>query len=301
MNQSSGYFMEPQNFSVNDGNGIRTMIFFAGCPLRCQWCSNPEGYTNENKVVYYEKTCIACGRCTQVCPSGVGMQLNNLYKKKQCKSCGICVKTCPSQSRKNLIFQYTSEELIKIIDRQKVFYRYSGGGVTFSGGEATLQKDILRDLVYKLYDSAVDLAIETSGYFDFDDVKDIFEKLNLIFVDIKHMDEDKHRYYTGVSNEKILENISKLNRFKIPTILRIPLIEGVNADIDNIRRTAKFAKENIDIPKIELLPYHNLGDSKYEVLGLQKPSGQFKAPTAEHLGILYRTIEGEGVQVISYK
>jgi len=293
--------MELQNFSVNDGNGIRTVIFFAGCPLRCQWCSNPESYTNASKVAHYEKTCIECGRCAQVCPYGVGINLNNSYERKQCKSCGLCAKTCPTNSRKNLIYHYNSEEILKTIEKQKIFYRYSGGGVTFSGGEAILQADMLRELVNILYDKAIDLTIETSGYFNFDDVKDILEKLNLIFIDIKHMDDNKHRFYTGNGNEKILKNISRLNGLKVPVVVRIPVIDGVNSDIENIRRTAEFVKANIDAPKLELLPYHLFGDSKYEALGVEKPSRQFKAPSLEYLRELYKIVENEGVEAVSYK
>ncbi|MEK6264947.1 MAG: glycyl-radical enzyme activating protein [Clostridium sp.] len=252
MNHVSGYFMAPQNFSVNDGNGIRTVIFFAGCPLRCQWCSNPESFTDLNE-------------------------------------------------KNNLIYNYNSEQILKIIEKQKIFYRFSGGGVTFSGGEATVQTDILREIVYKLYDQAIDLTIETSGHFNFDDVKDILEKVNLIFIDIKHMDENKHKFYTGISNEKILANISRLNELKVPVVVRIPVIDGVNSDIENIRKTAQFVKANIDAPKIELLPYHSFGDSKYQALGLEKPSSQFETPSPEHLSELCKIVENEGVEVVSYK
>ena len=301
MNPISGYFMEPQNFSVNDGNGIRTIIFFAGCPLSCQWCSNPESHTNFDKVAQYNNTCIQCGRCAEVCPSGIGINLNDPCERELCKACGLCVKVCPTKSRKNLIYRFSSEEILNIIEKQKIFYRFSGGGVTFSGGEVTMQADILRELAYKLYDQVIDLAIETSGYFDFDEVKDILQKINLIFVDIKHMDDNKHKLYTGISNEKILGNIARLNELKVPVVVRIPLVEGVNSDIANIRKTAEFAKNNIHEPKLELLPYHSFGDSKYEALSLEKPSRQFRTTSSEHLEELNEIVENEGVEVVSYK
>ncbi len=301
MNPISGYFMEPQNFSVNDGNGIRTIIFFAGCPLSCQWCSNPESHTIFDKVAQYNNTCIQCGRCAEVCPSGIGINLNAPCGRELCKACGLCVKVCPTKSRKNLIYRYSSEEILNIIEKQKIFYRFSGGGVTFSGGEATMQADILRELAYKLYDQGIDLAIETSGYFDFDEVKDILQKINLIFVDIKHMDDSKHRYYTGISNEKILGNIARFNELKVPIVVRIPLVDGVNSDLANIRKTAEFVKNNIYEPKLELLPYHSFGDSKYEALGLEKPSRQFKTTSSEYLEELKEIVENEGVEVVSYK
>lgn len=301
MDNVSGYFMEPQNFSVNDGDGIRTIIFFAGCPLKCKWCSNPESHSSSGKIAYYEKTCIKCERCTAVCPHGVGIDLNTPAERNKCMACGLCVKICPTKSRKNLIYSFSSEQILDIIEKQKIFYRYSGGGVTFSGGEATLQIDILRKLVYELYDGAIDLALETSGYFDFDRVRDILKKMNLIFIDIKHMDNDKHRFYTGVGNESILKNITALNELKIPVVVRIPVIEGVNSGKENIRKTAEFIKNNIDSPKLELLPYHSFGDSKYEALGLEKPSREFKAPSKESLRELCKIVEDEGVQVVSYK
>ncbi|WMM25153.1 glycyl-radical enzyme activating protein [Tissierella sp. MB52-C2] len=255
MKSIKGYLMEPQNFSVNDGDGIRTVIFFAGCLLRCKWCANPESQINLEKVTKED----------------------------------------------NLIYHYSSEEILNIIEKQRIFYRFSDGGVTFSGGEATLQQDILRQLVYKLYDKGIDLAIETSGYLNFYEVKDIFEKLNLIFIDIKHMDNEKHKYFTGVSNEEILKNIKLLNTLNIPIVVRIPVIDGVNSDQKNIKETAKFVKENIKKPKIELLPYHSLGDMKYETLGREKPSRDFKTPSEVSLMELEKIIENEEVQVVSYR
>lgn len=245
----TGYFMEPQNFSVNDGDGIRTIIFFAGCPLKCKWCANPE-----------------------------------------------------SQSYNNcLVKEYSVEQLLKIIERQEIFYRNSKGGVTFSGGEATLNKDILRELTNVLYDKAINLAIETSGYFNFDEIKDILEKIDLIFVDIKHMNESKHIFFTGQSNKIILNNIKKMNDLEVPIVVRIPVIEGVNADYDNIVKTAQFVKENIKNPKIELLPYHSFGDEKYEALEIEKPSRNFKTPSTEKVQKLRRLIESKDIEVVSYK
>lgn len=247
--KNCGYFMEPQNFTVNDGDGIRTIIFMAGCPLRCKWCSNPEGQ--------YVNNC--------------------------------------------LVKEYSVYELLKIIERQEIFYKYSNGGVTFSGGEATIQQDVLRELVNRLYDKAINLAIETSGYFEFNELKDVLQKIDLIFIDIKHMDEDKHLMFTGVSNKKILENVKRLNELNSNVVVRVPLIEGVNADDENIINTAKFVKRNIVNPKIELLPYHRFGDEKYEVLGIDKPSREFKKPSDEKIKELKNLIKIEGVEVVSYK
>lgn len=301
MDLPKGNFMELQNYSVNDGDGIRTIIFFAGCPLRCKWCSNPESYTGENKIAYYENTCIKCGKCSAICPLNIGIDLNSNSVREKCNSCGLCTEVCPNHSRKKLIYHYNSEEILRLIERQEIFYRYSGGGVTFSGGEATLQINILRELVNKLYDKAINLTIETSGYFDFEEIEDILKKLDLIFIDIKHMDDEKHNFFTGVSNIKILENIKKLSRLKTPVVVRIPTIEGVNSDEENIRNTAKFIKENLSEAKIELLPYHSFGDTKYESLGMKKTSDYFKRPSQERIYRLEEIIKYEGIYVVSYK
>ena len=203
-----GSIIQIQNFSVNDGNGIRTTVFFAGCPLHCQWCANPEGLTKERKVAYYSKHCVACGKCVAVCPQKIGIDLNR--KRDMCIACGKCVMVCSKGARKLLTKEMTIEEIVDVIKPQMMFYRKSGGGVTFSGGEATVQKDFLRGLTKRLFDMGLNLALETSGYFAFDEVRDILERMELIFVDIKHMDEEKHKYFTGKSNKIILENISRL-------------------------------------------------------------------------------------------
>jgi pyruvate formate lyase activating enzyme len=296
----NGYFMEPQNFSVNDGDGIRTVVFFAGCPLKCKWCANPESTLDFKRVSFNKESCIGCGKCTQICPEGLNIDLNSTGQREKCTSCSICVENCPTGSRKNLVRMYSDIEMLDIIKSQEIFYRYSNGGVTFSGGEATLQQDILRILVNSLYDRAVNMALETSGYFVFDEVKDILARLDLIFVDIKHMNEKKHELYTGKSNKNILENIKKMNMLGVPIVVRIPVIDGVNSDEDNIKKTAVFVRENIKNPKIELLPYHNFADEKYEYLGLEKMSDNFKRPSNELLSNLKMIIKNEGAESVSY-
>ena len=301
MKKQHGYFMEPQNFSVNDGDGIRTIIFFAGCPLHCKWCSNPEGLEDVNRISFNIETCMGCGKCALNCPMNVNINLNLPEERLRCSSCGNCVEHCPTGSRNKLVKLYSADDLLELLSRQEIFYRYSGGGITFSGGEATMQQAMLRELVYRLYDKACNLAIETSGYFEFDEVKDILEKLDLIFIDIKHMDESRHKLFTGVGNKKILNNIKKLNELNKDVIVRIPLIDGVNATNENIVKTAKFVKANIKKPKIELLPYHNFGDEKYEALGIEKPSREFQAPSEDMINQFRELIKDQKVELISFK
>lgn len=249
-----GFFMEPQNMSVNDGDGIRTLIFMAGCPLKCQWCSNPESQGSPK--------------------DGLG--------------------------RLGFVREYSLDELMEIIERQKIFYRYSGGGVTFSGGEATMQLEILEEISSLLYDKAIGMAMETSGYFEFQSVKGILDRMNLIFVDLKVFDGDDHRKFTGRDNALILDNIGKLGELNYPLVVRIPLIVGVNTHFENISATADFIGKHIRDPKVELLPYHSFGDEKYLDLGLELPSREFKTPSHDTVEEISRHFRSKGIQVVKY-
>ncbi len=241
--------MQIQNLSVNDGEGIRTTVFLPGCPLRCAWCSNPEGQTRKNSM-------------TQ---------------------------------------EITVQEIIRQIERQKIFYQYSGGGVTFSGGEATVQTEFLRALVNELYDTGVSLSLETCGVFSFESITDILRKMDLIFIDIKHMDSLKHKKYTKYELSPILENIRKVATLKTELVIRIPVIVGINSDIVNITKTLTFMKEHIKAPKVEFLPYHTYGEEKYKQLGIPLPSKNLNAPTKEEMKIYEKLACEMGVKVVSYR
>lgn len=228
-----GYIMQLQDFSVNDGEGIRTNIFMAGCPLRCAWCANPEGQTLQNPLTHYEEV----------------------------------------------------ETVIKAIRRQHIFYRNSGGGVTFSGGEPTAQPEFLKELVDALYDEGVSLAIETCGQFEFSVIRPILEKMDLIFMDLKHIDNEKHCMFTGMGNEGILKNIGLTYQLGIPMVIRIPLIKGVNCEEEILRKMYAFLQEHAPKAKLELLSYHTYGEEKYEKLGLKLPSKSFATPSDSEIGL----------------
>lgn len=244
-----GYVMQIQNFSVNDGEGIRTNIFLAGCPLRCQWCSNPEGQTVKNPMTAY----------------------------------------------------MAEDEIIDHVKKQMIFYRHSGGGITFSGGEATVQTEFLRNLANALYDMGLSLAIETCGHFIFEDVEDILRKMDLIFLDMKHMNEEKHRRFTKVSNRTILTNLPKIASLKVPLVIRVPVIHGVNTEEENLRQTFTFIKEEAPCAKLELLPYHTFGESKYEQLGMSLPPKEFRRPSDEELAAWNNMAEEMGIETVSYR
>lgn len=244
-----GYIMQLQNYSINDGDGIRTIIFMAGCPLRCAWCANPEGQTVKNPMTRWVAT----------------------------------------------------KEIVHKVQKQEIFYRMSGGGITFSGGEATSQPDFLGEMTNIFYDKAYDLAIETSGQFDFEKLAPTLSRMNLIFMDLKHIDTEKHRQFTGIGNELILENIRKTFKLDVPLIIRIPTITGVNADDDSIKGTFEFLQENAPGVSVELLPYHRYGEDKYRRLHMTLPDSSFGTPGAEQLAKWIKLANEYGLNTISFK
>ena len=194
-----------------------------------------------------------------------------------------------------------ADDIIAEVQKHRLFYSYSGGGITFSGGEASSQPELLDYLSEQLYDAGYSLAIETCGCFDFDRVKASLERMDTVFIDIKHMDPDEHRRWTGVSNELILRNVARLAELDAEVVVRIPVIEGVNADPENIRRAAQYVHNVLPNPAIELLPYHSLGRIKYEALGIPYNHPEFSTPTKEHMKRLEQIIEEEGVRIVSFK
>ncbi len=244
-----GYIMQLQNFSVNDGEGIRTIVFMAGCPLRCAWCSNPEGQTMDNSMVHWMET----------------------------------------------------EDILKELRRQAIFYRNSGGGVTFSGGEATAQPEFLREMVDALYDEGFSLAIETCGQFDFEKLEPVLRKMDLIFMDLKHIDPEQHRKFTGVDNAVILENIRRTSQLGVPFVVRIPSILGVNCDDAAMDGAFAFLRDNAPTASLEFLPYHRYGETKYKELGMDLPDEGFGTPTQEQLDAWKTRAESQGIHVVSYR
>ena len=301
MTHSKGRILQLQNYSVNDGEGIRTIVFFAGCPLHCLWCANPEGYTGKNRIMYIQTRCIGCGRCTRVCPKNVGMNLNDPIERDKCNGCGKCAEACLENARKNTVTEMTVDDIIKKLETQLLFFHNSGGGVTYSGGECTAQPEFLAELVNNVYDMGLNQAMETSGYFDLKPLQPTLEKIDLLFMDIKLMDDKKHAQFTGVDNHRILQNIAVLGKQRSDIVIRVPTIMGVNGDDDNIRKTARFVKRNLKNPCMELLPYHHYGEDKYQQLSMPYNAELFRTPTTEEIHHLNKIIEEEGVHIVSFK
>ncbi len=293
--------MQIQPFSVNDGNGIRTNIFMAGCPLRCKWCSNPEGFEQKERIGWYKKQCIGCGACAAVCPQGIGIDM--ISDSGNCIACGACADVCPEEARRQMVSVMDADDVIREVHRHRLFYSYSGGGVTFSGGEATSQPELLDCLSRELYDAGYSLDIESCGYFDFERVRPSLERMDLIFMDLKHMDPDVHKEYTGVSNGLILENIAKLGTLpqSPDVVIRIPVIGGVNNSEENIASSAAYVHDVLPSAKMELLPYHRLGMVKYDALGLPFGQDGFYTPDKEEMKKLRSIAAAQGVTITDFR
>ncbi len=296
-----GKVVKIQKFSVNDGNGIRTTVFLEGCPLKCRWCSNPDSWSGIVKLGVSKERCINCKKCISLCHKNITSLFNRDEVNNKCDLCGECIKYCPQSAISQMTHIMTSDEVIKSIEKDFIFFLNSNGGITFSGGEPTYQLEFLRELVYHFYKKGINTAIETCGVFNFEKCKDVFEKLDHIFVDIKNMNSNRHKEYTGFGNELILENIEKMANLNKSIVIRIPVIPGFNDDIENITSTAQFVRQNLKKPKIELLPYHMLGIDKYKNLGLDDYIYKYEVPSNEVMKELEDIVKSCDVEVLKYK
>lgn len=301
MKPCNGTIFQIQRWSVNDGEGIRSTVFFKGCPLRCQWCANPESWNGQPEVLYFRERCSGCGRCATVCPTGAATLADGKSEldRTRCTACFQCCEVCPTGARKKMGSTVSVDEVLAVIKRDAIFYRESGGGVTFSGGEPFAQMEFLRQLATACQRLGIDTAVETSGYFDWEQARDIIAGLDAVFVDIKHMDDEVHTARTGVGNRRILANVAAISRLNPNTIVRVPLIEEVNATEKNIRSLAEFLREHTQVAGVELLPYHDFGEGKYNAVG--GVGHKFTTPNATKIERLKEILIECGIAIADFK
>ena len=301
MKPCNGTIFQIQRWSVNDGEGIRSTVFFKGCPLRCQWCANPESWNGRPEVLYFRERCSGCGRCAAVCPTGAATMVDGKSEldRTKCTACFQCCEVCPTGARKKMGSTVSVDEVLAVIKRDAIFYRESGGGVTFSGGEPFAQMEFLRQLATACQRLGIDTAVETSGYFDWEQARDIIAGLDAVFVDIKHMDDEVHTARTGVSNRRILANVAAISRLNPNTIVRVPLIEEVNATEQNIRSLGEFLREQTQVAGVELLPYHDFGEAKYCAVGAA--GHKFTTPDEAKIEKLKGILSECGIRIADFK
>ena len=260
-----------QNYAIYDGPGIRTLVFLKGCPLSCMWCQNPESQDPNPQRSYFKEKCTLCGKCIEACPNNA-LKLSEdhvICNDTLCKLCGICIKACPNDVIEIVGVPRSVDEIVELVLHDKPFYDNSGGGVTISGGEPTMQGKFLLELLKKLKNEDVHIALETCGYFNNDIREKLIELVDLFLFDIKHVDPKLHEKFTGVTNEKILENFryvfSKLGTERI--IPRIPLIPNVNDNQTTMQGIITFLKSINYSGEVHLMPYNKLAKTKYEKIG----------------------------------
>lgn len=258
-----------QRGSYVDGPGIRTTVFFKGCNLDCKWCHNPESKSADRQMLFYSDKCTGCGKCVSVCPN----------KGKKCELCGKCALFCPRDARKLCGREYGIEEVMRELLRDKCFYENSGGGVTFSGGECMLQIDFLSEILRECKTEGIHTAVDTAGNVPFSYFERILPFTDLFLYDIKAFSAEKHKEGTGADNARILENAKRLSG-KSKILFRVPVIGGFNDEETEMQKIADFLKD-ISHEKVELLPYHALGEHKYRALGVNVEV--FSVPSPERM------------------
>lgn len=281
-----GIIFDVKRFAIHDGPGIRTTVFLKGCPLRCQWCQNPEGIELGPEVFWREDRCAEdCSACVTACPSRAiskhGTRI--VVDKKKCDFCKNCEEACVYDALEIVGREVSVGEIMEEIEKDRVFFDESGGGVTFSGGEPLLQVDFLESLLQEVKKSNIHVALDTSGYIPFQDLEKISDRTDLFLYDLKIMDDEKHKKFTGVSNKIILENLRKLSDKEKAIIVRIPLVSGVNDDSQSIRMFAEHLQTLKNVKNISLLAYHRGGCEKYRRLLKEEKLETFNPPSKERI------------------
>ncbi len=276
---SVGRIFNIERHGLVDGPGIRTVVFFKGCPLQCRWCHNPESQASHNEIMFSQDQCVGCGTCGTVCPqvaiSFVKTTGERSHVRDKCAFCGTCVKACPAKALEVVGYEVDVDTLVGEINKGAIFHRRSGGGVTLSGGEPLLQTGFCKDLLESCRKEGIHTALDTCGHAPWETINSIFPLVDLFLYDLKHVDDKKHRYGTGVSNRLILDNLMKLAaqcHDGFPEIIvRIPVIPQFNDTLTEIGDILNFLIQLNGIRHVEILPFHHYGESKYRKLYMGYP------------------------------
>jgi pyruvate formate lyase activating enzyme len=295
----TGKVFDIQKFSLHDGPGIRTTVFFKGCPLNCWWCHNPESQAFGLEMMFQAKRCIRCGACEAVCTHGAISQNGDLVSTNEeaCTLCGACVESCYAEAREIVGQEMTVAQVMAEIERDVIFYDESSGGVTFSGGEPLLQGDFLCSLLKACKDREIHTTLDTCGFAAWETLDRTRGFVDLFLYDLKLMDDAKHRELTGVPNDLILNNLRMLSDRGHNIILRLPIIPGVNDDEKNIRQTGEFATTSLGLNQVDILPYHHTAADKYSRLKRAYELSKIRPPSNDDVAKIAQILRGFGLQV----
>lgn len=297
-----GWIWDIKKYALHDGPGIRTTVFFKGCPLSCLWCCNPESQGFGADLVWIRERCLACDLCVEGCPR-VAIEIDAVGRRRvdqeACDYCALCALRCPGDAMNVTGRLMDVDEVLREVAKDSGFYDRSGGGLTLSGGEPLAQADFAGELLrrYKEDEFGISTVVETCGAVDWTAVSRVLPYTDLFLFDIKHMDPEQHRRFTGVDNIRILENARKIATTGKKLIVRLPLIPGCNDDEENLRRTAEFAHGLPGVDQIDILPYHRLGEPKYPRLDRRYALEGTLSPSPDRVAASRRIFEAVGLQV----
>lgn len=293
-----GTVFDIQRFSLHDGPGIRTIVFLKGCPLSCAWCSNPESQGLSPVVMYKRDECLHCGRCAAACrKKAISFEQKSFINRDICTSCGECVNVCPAGALVMKGKTMTVQQVVKELKKDATTYRRSGGGITLSGGEPLVQHKFAAELLHACKAQGWHTAMETTGFGSEEAVEEVIPFVDMVLLDIKHMYQEKHKQYTGVTNEVVLKNAQRISRIS-ETVVRVPVIPGFNDSMEEIEAIAKFAKTLRGVRTIHLLPYHTFGENKYELMGKEYGLAGVKPIKPEELEPYKFAVERHGFQCV---
>jgi len=289
-----------KRYAIHDGPGIRVNVFFKGCSLRCLWCHNPEGVSKDPELMVMPNRCAHCGDCVRACSYQALSQAENggiVADRSKCTLCGDCVKACQREAIQIVGREVSVEEMVKEIEKDRIFFEQSGGGVTLTGGEPLFQPEFAEALIDSLHMKGIQVALDTSGYAPAETFLRLTKKSDLVLFDLKMMDGDEHKKYTGASNEIILKNLKALDDLGIPVWVRVPLIPGVNDDGKNLEKLADFLLELQSVKMINILPYHRGGVEKFRRLGRDKDFKVYEPPSQEKVDSVINFFKQKGFKV----
>jgi len=293
-----GFVFDIQRFSIHDGPGIRTTVFLKGCPLRCPWCHNPEGQESFPELLLAPALCIRCGTCVEACPNQAAAAAAEAPTNgANCTRCGACVEACASGARRMAGTALTVADVLAAVEKDRVFYVESGGGVTFSGGEPLMQAAFLHACLQGARERGHHTVVDTCGHAPTAELLHVAGAADLFLFDVKLMDDARHRGLLGVSNRLILDNARALGRRRAPMWLRVPLLPGVNDDQKNLEATAGFARSLGSVVQVNLLPYHRTGSEKYRRLGRPDGMESRPEPTPERVAEVVAFLSKQGLNV----
>jgi pyruvate formate lyase activating enzyme len=296
---NTGVIFDIKKFSIHDGPGIRTTIFFKGCPLNCWWCHNPESQAAGPERIFRENRCIHCGQCLTVCRQGAIAHNGDgiMTDGEKCTLCGICVETCYAEAREIIGQKMTVPQVMTEIEKDIAFYDESGGGVTFSGGEPLSQRDFLLALLQACREKEIHTIVDTCGFAAWSVFEYIRPYVDLFLYDLKLIDDARHQKFTGVSNQLILQNLQTLSQRGHAIVLRVPIIPGVNDDGESLQQIGAFTAALPQPHRVDILPYHHIGAEKYQRLHKTYELPDINPPLNERMAEIGQLLQRFNLQV----